>query len=91
MEVITKKVSPDKRGRVSLKGLVDGADGYEASRQPDGTIILKPYLEVDAREAWLYKNPVALKKLKTGLRQLKENKLSDLGDFTQYADIELEN
>ena len=89
MEVITKKVSPDKRGRVSLKGLVDGADGYEASRQPDGTIILKPYLEVDAREVWLYKNPVALKKLRTGLTQLKENNLIDLGDFTQYADIKI--
>jgi hypothetical protein len=88
MAVKIKKVTPDKRGRVSLKGMVEGFDGYEASLEADGTIVLKPYIAVHPREAWLYENPEILKNLDESITQAGRGELHDLGDFTQYADLE---
>lgn len=90
MELITKKVNPDKRGRISLKGLVEGADGYEATRQADGTIILKPYLQVDSREAWLYKNKEAISSLEQGLKDVSEGRVTKRKSYSEYADIEID-
>lgn len=87
-KVITKRVNPDSRGRISLKGLVE-ADGYEATLQPDGTIILKPFLQVDSREAWIYKNKQALASLEQGLKDMAEGKLVDKGNFADFVDIDI--
>lgn len=85
-----KKVSPDKRGRVSLKGLVEGIDGFDAERLEDGTIVLKPFMMVNAKEAWLFKNKEALKNLKIGIKQAKEGKIKKRKSYAKFADIELD-
>lgn len=88
-EVISKNVCPDKRGRISLKGLIKEADGYEATLQPDGSIVLKPYLKVDSKEAWIYKNREALALLEQGLKDATEGKVVKRKSYAEFADMDL--
>lgn len=88
--LVKKKVNPDKRGRVSLKGLVDGFEVFEAEKLEDGTIILKPFVQISADEAWLFKNPQALESLKTGIQQAKEGKIKKRKSYAEFADLELD-
>ena len=39
-----------------------------------------------AVEAWLWKNPVAMKAVQKGLKDSAEGKLVERGSFAQYAD-----
>ena len=50
-----------------------------------GQILLSPEATVPAHEAWLYKNPRALAKVRTGLAQAARGKLRDLGSFAKHA------
>ena len=84
MALVSKKLIPDARGRISLKGLFDNADSFRAEKLDDGSILLTPFVEVPQREAWIYKNPEALSKLKKGLSQIGKEKAKYLGYFTQY-------
>ena len=81
----TKKLIPDSRGRVSLKGLIDKADSFRAEKLEDGCILLTPLVEIPQRELWIYKNPEALTKLEKGLSQIGKNNSKYLGDFTIYT------
>lgn len=47
-------------------------------------------VRVPVREIWLYRNTVALKKVREGLAQAAERKLRSLGSFAKYADKEME-
>ncbi len=55
-----------------------------------GQVLLDPAVTVPVREMWLYRNPVALKKVREGLAQAAEGKLRNLGSFAKYADEEIE-
>jgi hypothetical protein len=55
-----------------------------------GQVLLDPALSVPVREMWLYRNPVALAKVREGLAQAAEGKLHDLGSFAKYADDEID-
>ena len=54
-----------------------------------GQILLDPALTVPVREMWLYRNPVALAKVREGLAQA-EGDLHDIGSFAKFADDEIE-
>ena len=51
-----------------------------------GQILLDPVLTVPLREMWLYRNPVALAKVREGLAQAAEGESHDLGAFAKFAD-----
>lgn len=55
-----------------------------------GQILLDPALTVPVREIWLYRNPVALAKVREGLAQAAEGDLHDLGSFAGFADDEID-
>jgi len=55
-----------------------------------GQVLLDPAVSVPIREMWLYRNPVALAKVREGLSQAAEGKLHDLGSFAKYADDEID-
>ena len=88
--LLKKKLNPDKRGRVSLKGLVaDNIDCFEVEKMEDGTIILKPFIRISENESWLFKNPVALESVKIGIKQAKEGKILSRKSYSEFSDIEL--
>ena len=78
----------DAKGRITLGKLAEGVSSFRATRQSDGKIILEPYVEIPAREVWLYKNPKALAMVEQGLRESAEGKTVDMGSFAQYLDDE---
>ena len=55
-----------------------------------GQILLDPALSVPIREMWLYRNPVALAKVREGLAQAAEGDLHDIGSFAKFRDDEIE-
>jgi len=55
-----------------------------------GQILLYPAVTVPVREMWLYRNPVALAKVRGGLAQAAEGDLHDIGSFAKFADDEIE-
>jgi hypothetical protein len=55
-----------------------------------GQVLLDPALTVPVREMWLYRNPVALAKVREGLAQAAEGDLHDLGSFAKFADDEID-
>ena len=75
---------PDAKGRITLGKLAEGVSSFRGHREKDGSIVLRPYVEIPAREAWLYKNPKALAMVDQGLRESAEGKTVSLGSFAQY-------
>jgi hypothetical protein len=55
-----------------------------------GQVLLSPEVSVPMHEAWLYRNPRALKSVLKGLQESGEGKLVDLGSFEKYANEEIE-
>ena len=67
-------------------GFFSGASSFKAYKNKKGCIVLEPQVEVPAAEAWLWKNPVAMKAVQQGLKDSAEGKLVDRGTFAPYAD-----
>ena len=63
-------LSVDSKKRISLTKLLS-AENVSSVRAyvEDDKIILEPMVEIPVREAWLYQNKPALKKVRTGLSQ----------------------
>jgi uncharacterized circularly permuted ATP-grasp superfamily protein len=78
-------VRPDSKGRVALGAYAKGVSSYRIRQEKDGRLILEPYAEVPAGEAWLYKNKEALAKVRKGLKDAKEGKVKRLGDFSKFV------
>ena len=81
---IVKTVRPDRKGRITLGKLLEGASSVKVSVSDDGTITLEPYTEIPLKELWLYENAEALGKVKNGLVQASEGSLNQLGSFSDY-------
>jgi hypothetical protein len=77
-------VRPDAKGRITLGAYAKGVSSYRIRQEKDGRLILEPYAEIPAREAWLYKNKKALESVRQGLRDAKAGKAKRLGDFSKF-------
>lgn len=55
-----------------------------------GEILLVPETTIPLNEAWLHRNPVALKSVLTGIQQAEHGQLKNLGSFGQYAETDLD-
>lgn len=90
----------DERKRVSLAKVLAAKGTVLEKLESDlrfqlfvneaGQILLSPSISVPLHEAWLFKNPAALAKVREGLTQLERRKLRKLGSFAKYADDESE-
>jgi len=67
---------PDAKGRITLGKLAEGVSSYRARRQPDGKIVLEPFVEIPADERWLYENRKALESVRRGLADAKAGRLT---------------
>ncbi len=62
--------------------------GFE--RDADQRIVLIPFMEIPAREKWLFENKLVLAKITQGLKDAAENKTQDLGSFAKFQDDEID-
>ncbi len=71
---------PDNRGRVTLgPALTKGVSRYDIYvNEETGEVLLKPFKELPAKEAWLYENKIAKDLVAKGLSAAKDNKFSNL-------------
>lgn len=69
-------VRPDSKGRIALGAYARGVSSYRIHQDKDGRLILEPYKEIPAREAWLFENDAALKKVRKGLKDAAAGKVS---------------
>ena len=83
-----KMLRPDSKGRITLGTLAKGISGFSMRQEPNGTVILEPFVEIPINEKWLFDNTVALNKVRTGLEQLKKHQLIDRGSFSEFANEE---
>ena len=77
---------PDSKGRITLGPLAKGISSFVVSQEADGRLMLEPYKEIPAREAWLFENPASLAAVRAGLADAAEGRLKDRGDFSQFAE-----
>ena len=80
----------DSKKRITLGGSASGKiSSYKIYRNALGQLVLDPQVSIPAHEAWLYQNKEAFDKVKKGLKQLKEGKISPAKeDYTKYINDE---
>ena len=90
MSALPKKVKPDSKGRITLGHWADGVSSFAISKDKSNRIILEPYTEIPAREKWVYENKEVYEKLKRGIKDAAEGRLTSLCDFTKYVEDDKE-
>jgi hypothetical protein len=83
-------VRPDSKGRIALGVLAKGVSSFRIHKEEDGRLLLEPYKEIPAREAWLFENDTAIAKVRSGLKDAKAGKITKRGDFSKFIDSELD-
>ncbi len=70
---------PDERGRITLgRELTNGVSKYDVFVNDEtGEVLLRPYKEIPAAEAWLYNNETAKDLVAKGLAAAKAGKFSN--------------
>ena len=79
------RLRPDAKGRITLGKLADGVSSYRARREPDGTIVLEPFMEIPADERWLWENKKALAQVMKGIADAKAGRVVKMS-FKKYLD-----
>ncbi len=74
-----RTIRPDSKGRIALGAYAKGVSSYRIHQEKDGRLILEPYKEIPAREAWLFENGGALKKVRKGLKDAAAGNISRWG------------
>ena len=78
------KVKVDGKGRISLGKLAEGVSSFQIEKRASH-LILTPLMEVPVHEAWLYKNPEALKSVVRGIKDSKAGLTQNLN--AKYLEI----
>ncbi len=91
-QVIDNK-KPDLRNRITLSNKVLSVwnkigeyDSIEISMRNNGDVLLKPVKSIPASEAWIYQNPEIIKKIRKGLKDVKEGKVVNVDDVDEFID-----
>ena len=77
---------PDSKGRITLGKLAKGISSFYITVSQDNAILLEPYVEIPAREKWIFDNPKAFAQLKEGIEDVENGRLVDMGDFSKYIE-----
>jgi hypothetical protein len=86
MQTETKILRPDAKGRVALGELAKGISSFHVSIDKKQRIILEPFSEIPAREAWLFANKKALASVLKGIEQSAKGQTVSLGSFAKFAE-----
>ena len=87
--ILKNLISTAPQGHLSLN-LEPKSTEYRVLVNEAGQILLDPITNIPDREQWLWQNPQALAAVKCGLAQAAKGEVHDLGDFSEYADLEIE-
>lgn len=81
-EIPETSARPDERGRITLgSSLTSGVSRYDVFvDEESGEVLLRPFKEVPAKEAWLYQNKVAHDLVLKGIEAAKNNDFKEI-DF----------
>ncbi len=71
-----KYVRADSKGRITIAQVA--GEVFQVRRKSDGRIVLEPMTMIPTREAWLFRNPSALKSVRRGLQQSAAGKIVKL-------------
>ncbi len=74
----------DKVKKVILRRMK--VDAFQIFVGEDGDVLLRPVVNVPAREAWLLKSPGALKAVKAGLKEAKAGKIEKVLDLDKFIE-----
>lgn len=83
---IEQQVRPDSKGRITLGKLAEGVSSFIVREQSGGVILLEPFVEIPAREKWLFENKKALESVKRGIEQSGKGETRSRGSFAKFAD-----
>jgi len=75
----TFTLRPDAKGRITLGPLARGISSFHVTVDPRGRILLEPFVEIPAREKWLFENKEALSAVREGLRDAVEGRTCSRG------------
>jgi len=81
-------VKADDKKRITVK--VADSKYYAIYINEDGQIFLDPRTFIPTREAWLHKNPKALKAVLEGLKQSAAGEATEMESMAQYSEDEIE-
>jgi hypothetical protein len=75
-EIPESTARPDERGRITLgNSLTSGVSRYDVFVDDEtGEVLLRPYKEIPANEAWLFENKTAHELVAKGLESAKQGK-----------------
>jgi hypothetical protein len=88
--VVKEVTQSDSRGRLTLGQVVKGKS-YRVMINDEGQILLDPVMSIPERELWLWQNANVLASVQRGIKQASTEQGRDLGDFSQYVDLEIED
>jgi len=75
-EIATRTV--DDRNRLTIGELPKGLKRVRIYKNDRGEVLLRPVVEIPVSEAWLFQNKEAFQRVKKGLRDASEGKISKL-------------
>ena len=79
------RVRPDSKGRITLGRLGKDVSSFRVAIDSDGRVLLEPFVEIPAREQWLYENPEAYASVRRGLDEAGKGETTPLGSFGRRA------
>lgn len=81
----------DSKHRITLGGKLQKflmrkmkIDSYQVFIGKEGDILLRPAVSVPSSEAWLYRNPEAIAKVRQGLQEAAEGKTEKVDDLESF-------
>lgn len=86
------EVVADERARLSFgKAGVRRDDRFAVAVSDNGEILLTPLVSIPKRELFVWENEMVREQLSSGLRESAAGEVEDLGDFSQYADVDADD
>jgi len=59
-------------------------DSYQVFVGKEGDILLRPAVSVPSSEAWVYRNPEVIGKIRRGLKEAAEGKIEKVDDLESF-------
>ncbi len=83
----------DSKNRISLgirvsrsRGKDMAAESYQIYLGDEGDVLLRPMVSVPSREAWIYRNPKAMKRIRQGLAEAGEGKTEKVKHLKRFLE-----